>query len=89
MGLRANRSGQKTAVVLAHFLGDEFVQQRVQGFISNADFERRVSEFVSGRLDDLSRSNATFAETVTPDTIAFIKGRIDQEVPPINRHRAH
>ncbi|HEX6044603.1 MAG TPA: DUF445 family protein [Pyrinomonadaceae bacterium] len=66
----------------------DFVQQRVQGFISNADFEQRVREFVAGRLDDLSRSNATFAETVTPDTIAFIKGRIDQEVPPIVHHLA-
>jgi len=66
----------------------EFVQQRVQGFISNANFEGKVREFVSGRLDDLSRSNATFAETVTPDTIAFIKERIDQEVPPIVHHLA-
>ncbi len=66
----------------------DFLQQRVQGFISNAGFEQRVHEFVSGRLDDLSRSNATFAETVTPDTIAFIKGRIDEEVPPIVHHLA-
>jgi len=66
----------------------DFVQQRLQGFISNEAFEQRVSEFISGRLDDLSRSNATFAETVTPDTIAFIKGRIDQEVPPIVHHLA-
>lgn len=66
----------------------DFVQQRVQGFICNEDFEQRVNEFVAGRLDDLSRSNATFAETVTPDTIAFIKDRIDQEVPPIVHHLA-
>jgi uncharacterized membrane protein YheB (UPF0754 family) len=66
----------------------DFVQQRVQGFISDGGFEERVSEFVSSRLDDLSRSNATFAETVTPDTIAFIKRRIDQEVPPIVHHLA-
>ncbi len=66
----------------------DFVQQRVHGFISDDGFELRVSEFVSARLEDLSRSNATFAETVTPDTIAFIKGRIDEEVPPIVHHLA-
>ena len=43
---------------------------------------------MSGRLDDLSQSLATFAETVTPETIAFIKARIDQEVPPIVHHLA-
>ncbi|HKR13562.1 MAG TPA: DUF445 family protein [Pyrinomonadaceae bacterium] len=66
----------------------DFVQQRLQGFIGNEGFEERVREFVSGRLDDLSQSNATLAETVTPDTIAFIKRRIDQEVPPIVHHLA-
>lgn len=66
----------------------DFVQQRLQGFISNESFEQRVGEFVAARLDDLSQSDATLAETVTPDTIAFIKRRIDQEVPPIVHHLA-
>ena len=66
----------------------DLVQQRLQGYLANEGFEQRVSEFVSGRLDDLANSHATFAETVTPETIAFIKGRIDQEVPPIVHHLA-
>jgi uncharacterized membrane protein YheB (UPF0754 family) len=66
----------------------DFVQQRLQGYLADESFEQRVGEFVSGRLDDLSRSEATFAETVTPETIAFIKTRIDQEVPPIVHHLA-
>ena len=66
----------------------DFVQQRLQDYIGDESFEQRVSDFVSGRLDDLSQSPATLAETVTPDTIAFIKGRIDQEVPPIVHHLA-
>lgn len=66
----------------------DVVQQRLQRYISDGDFEHRVSDFVSGRLDDLARSDATFAETVTAETIGFIKGRIDQEVPPIVHHLA-
>jgi uncharacterized membrane protein YheB (UPF0754 family) len=66
----------------------DFVQQRLQGYIADGGFEQKVGEFVSGRLDDLARSHATFAETVTAETIAFIKGRIDQEVPPIVHHLA-
>ncbi len=66
----------------------DFIQQRFQGYIADESFEQRVGEFVSGRLDDLSRSEATLAETVTPETIAFIKTRIDQEVPPIVHHLA-
>jgi uncharacterized membrane protein YheB (UPF0754 family) len=66
----------------------DFVEQRLQRLISTVDFEQKVHEFVSGRLDDLAHSNATLADTFTPDTIAFIKERIDQQVPPIVHHLA-
>jgi uncharacterized membrane protein YheB (UPF0754 family) len=65
-----------------------FIQQRLQKLISQEDLERKLREFVSGRLDDLASSNATLAETFTPDTIQFIKERIDQQVPPIVHHLA-
>lgn len=65
-----------------------FVEQRVQDLISTDGFETKVREFVSGRLDDLARSSATLAETFTPETIGFIKDRIDQQVPPIVHHLA-
>ena len=65
-----------------------FLQQRLQKFISEESLERKLRDFVSGRLDDLSTSNATLSETFTPDTIQFIKERIDQQVPPIVHHLA-
>jgi uncharacterized membrane protein YheB (UPF0754 family) len=66
----------------------QFLQQRLQRAISDEAFEQKVREFVSGRLDDLGKSTATLAETFTPDAIAFIKERIDQQVPPIVQHLA-
>ena len=71
---------------LEHVLG--FLQKRLQRAISDEGFEQKVRDFVSGRLDDLARSNATLGETFTPDTVAFIKERIDQQVPPIVHHLA-
>jgi uncharacterized membrane protein YheB (UPF0754 family) len=65
-----------------------FIEQQVQKLIATDAFETKVHEFVSGRLDDLSRSSATLAETFTPETIGFIKERIDQQVPPIVHHLA-
>ena len=65
-----------------------FVQDRLLRFVSEEGFEQKVRDFVSGRLDDLARTNATLAETFTPDTIAFIKERIDSQVPPIVHHLA-
>jgi uncharacterized membrane protein YheB (UPF0754 family) len=66
----------------------DVVEERVQRLINEGSFEQKVHDFVSGRLDDIANSNATLAETFTPETIAFIKDRIDQQVPPIVHHLA-
>lgn len=66
----------------------DFVEQNLRRLIATEGFESKVYEFVSGRLDDLARSDATLAETFTPETIAFIKDRVDQQVPPIVHHLA-
>src|SRR5689334_21173259 len=63
-----------------------FMRQRLQRAISDDGFERKIKDFVAGRLDDLAKSNATLGETFTPDTVSFIKERIDQQVPPIVHH---
>lgn len=65
-----------------------FVQTRFEHLANAEGLEQKISGFVSGRLDDLARSNATLAETFTPETVAFIKERIDSQVPPIVHHLA-
>ena len=65
-----------------------FVEERLHRLVTEETFEQRIRGFVSGRLDDLAHSNATLAEMITPETIAFIKESIDQQVPPIVQHLA-
>lgn len=65
-----------------------FIEAQFQKLVSEEVFESKVREFLSGRLDDLAQSNATLAETFTSETVAFIKERIDQQVPPIVHHLA-
>jgi uncharacterized membrane protein YheB (UPF0754 family) len=80
--------------LLAHRLADtvsdetfgqiiKFVEERFQRLVSEAGFEATVRDFVSERLDDLARSEATLAETFTPETVNWLKERVDQQVPPI------
>ena len=63
--------------------GLRFIEEHLQRLITTDGFEAKVQEFISQRLDDLALSNATLAETFTPETISFVKDRIDQQVPPI------
>jgi uncharacterized membrane protein YheB (UPF0754 family) len=65
-----------------------FVQTRFQHLANAEGLEQKIAGFVSGRVDDLARSDATLAETFTPETVAFIKERIDSQVPPIVHHLA-
>jgi uncharacterized membrane protein YheB (UPF0754 family) len=65
-----------------------FARERIERLLNEDGLEEKIGGFVSGRLDDLARSNATLAETFTPETVAFIKERIDSQVPPIVQHLA-
>lgn len=65
-----------------------FVRARFQDLVSEEIFAQKVRDFVSGRLDDLAQSKATLAETFTPETVAFLKDRVNQQVPPIVHHLA-
>jgi uncharacterized membrane protein YheB (UPF0754 family) len=80
--------------LLAHRLADTvsdetfsravaFVEERFHRLVTEEGFEASVRDFVSGRLDDLAHSGATLAEAVTPETVVFLKERLDQQVPPI------
>jgi uncharacterized membrane protein YheB (UPF0754 family) len=75
-------SGETFALIL------EFAEDRFHGLVSEEAFEVKVRVFVGERLDDLARTDATLAEMFTPETIAVIKERIDQQVGPIAHHLA-
>ncbi len=60
-----------------------FAQDRYEAFVSAEQFEAKVYSFVSDRIDDLARTDATLAEMLSPETISLIKERIDRQVPPI------
>ncbi len=65
-----------------------FVQDRFGRLVNEEGLEQKIRSFVSGRLDDLAQSNASLAEAFNPETIAFLKERIDSQVPPIVQHLA-
>lgn len=61
----------------------KFAEERYHAFVSAEQFEAKVTSFIGDRIDDLARTDATLAEMFSPDTVALIKQRIDEQVPPI------
>jgi len=60
-----------------------FAEERFQAFVGAEQFEAKVTSFINDRIDELARTDATLAEMFSPATVALIKERIDQQVPPI------
>jgi uncharacterized membrane protein YheB (UPF0754 family) len=65
-----------------------FLEERFRGLVTEAEFERKVRDFVGTRLEELAHSQATLAEIFTHETVALIKERVDREVAPIVHHLA-
>jgi uncharacterized membrane protein YheB (UPF0754 family) len=65
-----------------------FIENRFRGLVNEPGFEAKVREFISARLDELAESRATLAEMFTQDTVAIIKERLDEQVPPLAHHLA-
>src|SRR5262249_23691612 len=65
-----------------------FAEERFHRLVNEEGFEAKVRFFVGARLDDLPGTDATLAEMFTPETVAIIKDRVDQQVEPIAQHLA-
>jgi uncharacterized membrane protein YheB (UPF0754 family) len=66
----------------------QFAADRFIGLVTEEVFELKVRAFVSERIDELANTNASLAEMFTPETVALIKERVDQQVGPIAQHLA-
>jgi uncharacterized membrane protein YheB (UPF0754 family) len=75
-----------TSESIEQFVG--FIQQHLERLVGDDSLEQKVHHFISTRLDELANSESTLSQALTPETIGFIKDRIDSQVPPIVHHLA-
>jgi uncharacterized membrane protein YheB (UPF0754 family) len=65
-----------------------FAEERFNGLVTEEVLEEKVRAFVSERIDELALTNASLSEMFTPETVALIKERVDEQVGPIAQHLA-
>jgi uncharacterized membrane protein YheB (UPF0754 family) len=66
----------------------EFLEGRFRGLAASPGLARKIREFVGERVDDLAASETPLGDMFTPPTVAWLKERLTQEVPPIVHHLA-
>jgi uncharacterized membrane protein YheB (UPF0754 family) len=65
-----------------------FLEGRFRRLVTEDGFRRTVRRFTSERLDELANSQSTLADLLTASSVALIKERVDEQVPPIVHHLA-
>jgi uncharacterized membrane protein YheB (UPF0754 family) len=60
-----------------------FLETRLKGILQERALEKRIRDFVGGRLDDLTKTATPLGEIITADAIHLIKDRLGAEVQPI------
>ncbi|HVG39844.1 MAG TPA: DUF445 family protein [Pyrinomonadaceae bacterium] len=60
-----------------------FIEERFHSIVTEPGFADKVRAFLGARLEELAASRATLAEIITPSTVAVIRTRIDEQLPPI------
>ncbi len=52
-------------------------------FVKEPVLEQKIKEFINRRVDDLANTNMTLGEMFTPDTIALLKEKSNEQIEPI------
>lgn len=60
-----------------------FIEDRFHSIVTEPSFTNKVRAFLGARLEELAASRASLAEIITPGTVAIIRTRIDEQLPPI------
>lgn len=66
----------------------QFLEERFLSIVTEPGFASKIRAFLGARLEELAASRATLAEIITPSTVAVIRERIDQQLPPLIQHIA-
>lgn len=67
-----------------NFVG--FIEERIRSAIESETLEKNISEFVSRRIDDLANTQTPLGAMFTPDAIALLKEKANEQIAPVAHH---
>lgn len=67
-----------------NFVG--FLEERIRSAIESPTLEKNIREFVSRRVDDLANTSTPLGVMFTPDAIALLKEKANEQIAPVAHH---
>ncbi|MEP7075731.1 MAG: DUF445 family protein [Acidobacteriota bacterium] len=68
----------------ANILG--FVDERIRAAVQSPALEKTIQEFVSRRVDDLVGTDTPLGTMFTPDAVALLKEKANEQIAPVTHH---
>ena len=63
-----------------------FVEERIRTAVDSPVLEKNINDFVSRRLDDLINAETPLGEMFTPDAVALLKEKANEQIAPMAHH---
>ncbi|MGH9945954.1 MAG: DUF445 domain-containing protein [Pyrinomonadaceae bacterium] len=63
-----------------------FIEERIKTAIESPALEQNISDFVSRRIDDLINMETPLGDMFTPDAIALLKEKANEQIAPVAHH---
>lgn len=80
---------QRVAAVLDEESFDKivgFIEERIRSAIDSPTLEKNIRDFVSRRIDDLANTTTPLGVMFTPDAIALLKEKANEQIAPVAHH---
>ena len=63
-----------------------FLEERVRTALESPALEKTIRDFVGRRIDDLANTETPFGEMFTPDAVALLKEKANEQIAPVAHH---
>lgn len=63
-----------------------FIEERIQSAIESPTLEKNLRDFVGRRIDDLANTETPLGAMFTPDAIALLKEKANEQIAPVAHH---
>lgn len=65
-----------------------FLESRIKNTLKEPSLEKKITEFISSRIDEITHANTKFGDMFTPDAVALVKEKAVEQIDPIIHHLA-
>lgn len=65
-----------------------FIEERVDGAVNSPVLEKKITDFVNRRIDDLAKAETSLGDMFTPDAVALLKEKATEQISPVTHHLA-